>query len=61
MSIGLVLFVLSVGGFDISLFFVFFAPAAEKRHWLHSKVYISHAPPFFDVKFISIGTFGGLH
>ena len=37
-----------------SLLYVFFAPAAEKRHWLHSKVYIPHAGSIFDVAFINL-------
>ena len=40
-----------MGGLDISLLFVFFDPAAEKRHWLHSKVHIPHAFRIFDVTF----------
>ena len=39
--------ILSVGGFDISLLFVFFAPAVEKRHWLYSKVVYSARREYF--------------
>ena len=42
---------LSVGGFEISLLFVFFAPTVEKRHWLYSKVHIPPAGSIFDVSF----------
>ena len=38
---------ISVGGFDNSLFLRIFAPAVEKRHWLHSNVYITPAGSHF--------------